>query len=397
VIAQLAIESATRSVPPSWRLEPFRRVAWERGVRNAQLSDQALSLSSTGRLYERTDETDRQFGSEQSARNAWVVRPGDLVVNPMWLFGGAIGVSDRRGAVSPDYRVYALSPRLHPRFVHHLLRSSPYRDQYRLYMRAETTFDRRITKDDFHQMPVVIPPLAMQHAIAAYLDAETARIDELVGHRREQITLLREAVEARRSATILSSLDPVSGAGRVPDTWERPLLGVLVELHREIDLPSHDRQPGAVPVVSSGGISGMHSVAACHGPGVVTGRYGTIGDVYYVEGPYWPLNTTLYVSDFRGNHPRWVYHLLAALPLNIDAEKSAVTGINRNVVGQLRSVRPPLPDQRRIADELDECEHAASEASKALARQVDLLVERRQALITAAVTGQLQISGSPPE
>jgi type I restriction enzyme S subunit len=101
--AHLAVESIARALPNEWRLVPFRRVAHERGVRNADLHEPSLSLSSTGALYKRTDETDRQFASEQSSRNAWVVHPGDLVVNPMWLFGGAIGVSDRRGAVSPDY------------------------------------------------------------------------------------------------------------------------------------------------------------------------------------------------------------------------------------------------------------------------------------------------------
>ena len=391
--AHLAITAATRFTPAEWRVEPFRRVAQERGVRNEHLSEQALSLSSAGTLYERTEETDRQFASEQSARNAWVVLPDDLVVNPMWLFGGAIGVSSRRGAVSPDYRVYVLSPKLHPMYLHHLLRSSPYRDQYRLYMRAETTFDRRITKDDFNEMPVVIPPLATQRVIADYLDAETTRIDAVVSLRRRQVTLLSEALTSRRAAMALGELDPVSGDGRIPESWERPLLGVLMELHRGVDLPSDARVDGDIPVVSSGGISGTHSVAACQGPGVVTGRYGTIGDVYYVDGPYWPLNTTLYVSDFRNNHPRWVYHLLAALPLDIDADKSAVTGINRNVVGQLRAVRPPIAEQRRIAEQLDEHGRAVAKAAATLEQQVALLLERRQALITAAVTGQFEISG----
>ena len=156
---------------------PFRRLAVERGERNISLKEQALSLSSAGALSERTEETDRQFASETSRRNGWITRPGDLVVNPMWLFGGAIGVSTRNGAVSPDYRVYRLGSALHPRFIHHLVRSTPYREQYRLYMRAETTFDRRITKDDFHDLPLIVPPLAEQRAIADYLDAETARID----------------------------------------------------------------------------------------------------------------------------------------------------------------------------------------------------------------------------
>jgi hypothetical protein len=193
----------------------------------------------------------------------------------------------------------------------HVVRSGPHADaRYLLYTLSSRPFllegegsmigvagQKRVPDEFLRDYPVLLPDLARQCAIADYLDAETARIDALVGMRRRQIELLGEAMVARRTASVLSGLDPVTGAGRTPVTWQRPLLGVLIELHRGIDLPSDNREQGAVPVVSSGGISGMHSVAALYGPGVVTGRYGTIGDVYYLEGPYWPLNTTLYVSD----------------------------------------------------------------------------------------------------
>jgi type I restriction enzyme S subunit len=134
-------------------------------------------------------------------------------------------------------------------------------------------------------------------------------------------------------------------------------------------------------------------MAACEGPGVVTGRYGTIGEVYYVDGPYWPLNTTLYVSDFRGNHPRWVYYLLRSLPLDVDSAKSAVTGINRNVIGQLRVPKPPLSSQVEVARKLDDQRRLIDAVVDPLARQVDLLAEHRQALIIAAVTGEIQVPG----
>ena len=125
---------------------------------------------------------------------------------------------------------------------------------------------------------------------------------------------------------------------------------------------------------------------------MITGRYGTIGEVFYVGKPYWPLNTTLYVKDFRGTHPRWVYHLLAAIPLDIDSQKSAVGGINRNIVGSLRVPRPSVATQRELAKCLDGVERASTEACKSLQAQIDLLYERRQALITAAVAGELAVS-----
>jgi type I restriction enzyme, S subunit len=86
----------------------------------------------------------------------------------------------------------------------------------------------------------------------------------------------------------------------MPSNWEIVQLGNVITLQRGFDLPTQNRQPGAVPIVSSSGITGTHARAQVKGPGVVTGRYGTIGEVYYIAEDFWPLNTTLYVKDFRG-------------------------------------------------------------------------------------------------
>jgi len=240
-------------------------------------------------------------------------------------------------------------------------------------------------------LEVPLPPLDEQRAIADYLDRETARIDALIAAKDRMLKLLNERWIAERSALILRDYNPVTGAGVKPDGWDIRNLGVAIALHRGHDLPAETRVAGAVPVVSSGGISGWHDRAACAPPGVVTGRYGTIGTTYYLDEPYWPLNTTLYVSEFRGNLPRWVFHMLAALPLSIDEEKSAVTGINRNVVGTLRVPVPPVTEQRYVADRLDESAASNTSVRETIGAQLNLLRERRQALITAAVTGQIEV------
>ena len=85
--------------------------------------------------------------------------------------------------------------------------------------------------------------------------------------------------------------------------------------------------------------------------------------------------------------------MLAALPLDAEKDKSAVTGINRNVIGQLRVPRPPFKDQVRIGSQLEESRSRSEKTIEKLNSQIDLLAERRQALITAAVTGELEIPG----
>lgn len=113
-------------------------------------------------------------------------------------------------------------------------------------------------------------------------------------------------------------------------SWAECQLGEILTLKRGYDLPHSNRKDGDVPVVSSSGITGYHNVAKIDGPAVVTGRYGTLGEVYYVEGECWPLNTALYVQDFKGNRPKFVYYFLQSVLKGMQSDKAAVPGVNRN-------------------------------------------------------------------
>lgn len=133
-------------------------------------------------------------------------------------------------------------------------------------------------------------------------------------------------------------------------SWRTCRLGDVLTLKRGHDLPEHSRQEGDVPVVSSSGITGRHKEAKAIAPGVVTGRYGTIGEVFYLEEDYWPLNTALYVIDFKGNDPRFSAYFLRNVLKGYQSEKAAVPGVDRNVLHEIK-VRAPSHDiQLRIVD-----------------------------------------------
>ena len=112
-------------------------------------------------------------------------------------------------------------------------------------------------------------------------------------------------------------------------------LGDVMTPHRGYDLPNAQRIDGDVPIIGSSGVSGSHNVARLHDKNVITGRYGTIGKVFYHDGPCWPLNTTLYVEDFHDNNARYVAYLLEAIlasPVINGGDKSTVPGIDRNAL-----------------------------------------------------------------
>jgi type I restriction enzyme S subunit len=132
--------------------------------------------------------------------------------------------------------------------------------------------------------------------------------------------------------------------------WRDTTLGEVIELKRGYDLPQQQRIPGRVPLVSSSGVTDHHATAMVKGPGVVTGRYGTLGQVFFVAEDFWPLNTTLYVRDFKGNDPRFISYFLRGLDFQAYSDKAAVPGLNRNHLHQAR-VRIPndVNEQRAIA------------------------------------------------
>lgn len=135
-------------------------------------------------------------------------------------------------------------------------------------------------------------------------------------------------------------------------SWKSLPLGAVATLQRGFDLPADLRKDGPFPVISSGGFTGCHFEAKVSGPGVVTGRYGSIGEVYFVEGDYWPLNTTLWVKDFHGNDPKFIFHLLRTFDFKKFSDKTGVPDVNRNDLHKVLVSCPPLDVQKRIVEYL---------------------------------------------
>ena len=152
--------------------------------------------------------------------------------------------------------------------------------------------------------------------------------------------------EIEREYVVLTGAEDRDAVGR----WRETTLGNVVELKRGFDLPQRERIDGDIPVVSSSGVIGRHRQSKIAGPGVVTGRYGTLGQVFYIEDDFWPLNTALYVQDFKGNDPRFISFLLKSLDVSKYADKAAVPGLNRNHLHR-EIVRVPsrIVEQRAVA------------------------------------------------
>ena len=204
-------------------------------------------------------------------------------------------------------------------------------------------------------MVLLTPSLPEQQRIGHYF----ARLDNLITlHQRkyDKLCVLKKSMLDKMFPKG-GSLYPEIRFSGFTDPWEQRKLGEVAPLQRGFDLPVSQMISGPYPVVMSNGVGGWHSKYAVKGPGVVTGRSGTIGGLQYIEGDFWPHNTSLWVTSFNSNEPKFIYWLYSSLNLERFGSGSGVPTLNRNDVhDQLIGVPCNIAEQRRIGaffDRLD--------------------------------------------
>ncbi|MCW5805913.1 MAG: restriction endonuclease subunit S [Deltaproteobacteria bacterium] len=328
------------------------------------------------------------------------VRKGQLVVHAMDAFAGAIGISDSDGKCTPEYVVCnARGPSVHLPYVAQALRVAA-RDGFILAscpsVRERAPRFRWANLGDFL---VPLPPPEEQAAIVRFLDYANRRIDQFIRSKKKLIALLNEQKQAIIHRAVTRGLDPnvklknsgVPWLGEVPAHWELRRLKYATSLQRGYDLPSDLRVAGPYPVVSSGGLIDTHHEFRAEGPGVVLGRYGSTEAVFYVETNFWPHNTSLFVTNFHGNSPRWAYYLLRSISKGAHSGKSAVPGVDRKDLHEIVVPVPPTWEQEKISGLLPVMVADVEASLRTLEREIELGREYRTRLVADVVTGQFDV------
>ena len=223
--------------------------------------------------------------------------------------------------------------------TYHAWRGAPDANPYE----DEPGFSKSATLEEIGEHGHVLTP-------GRYVGATVTEDDDVPFEERFrelQDTLNEQFAEADDPSTLIR--EKLGGSVRM-DYSSNDRLGDVIESKRGYDLPTAQRQPGSVPIISSSGPSGVHDKAKVTGPGVVTGRYGTIRQVFYVESDFWPLNTSLYVRDFKGHDPRFIYYFLQGIDWERFNDKSGVPGINRNHAHNAFVTIPPADGHQVIAE-----------------------------------------------
>ncbi|MCU4549328.1 restriction endonuclease subunit S [Acinetobacter baumannii] len=126
-------------------------------------------------------------------------------------------------------------------------------------------------------------------------------------------------------------------------------LGQILMFQRGFDITKKEQTFGRIPIVSSSGISSYHSEFKVEGPGVVIGRKGTLGTVHFIAQNFWPHDTTLWIKDFKGNDPKFIYYFLQTLHLEKFDTGSSNPTLNRNHVHKIKVLFPNIVIQKKIA------------------------------------------------
>ena len=171
----------------------------------------------------------------------------------------------------------------------------------------------------------------------------------------------------------------------LPSGWKVVKLEKVAPLQRGYDLPTDNIKEGLYPVVYSNGILRFHNEFKAKGPGVITGRSGTIGKVVYVEEDYWPHNTSLWVTNFYDNNPKFIYYMYINLNLARFSAGSGVPTLNRNDIHAQTIPLPPLDEQEKIAEILSTWDEAINLTINLIESKKQFKKALMQNLLTAKV------------
>ncbi len=219
---------------------------------------------------------------------------------------------------------------------------------------------------------VCVPPVADQRALADVLTS----LDDKIEQNRRTSRALEELARATFKAWFVD-FEPVkakaagvsgfpgmpsatfatlpnrfteSRIGPTPHCWQVGSLEDILELQRGFDLPKDSRREGPYPVLSASGINGYHDEYRVKGPGVTTGRSGVLGRVLFCDSDFWPLNTSLWVKEYRHSNPWHAYYLLQSVDLSQFNAGSAVPTLNRNHLRGIPVVVPSTPALSAFAE-----------------------------------------------
>lgn len=416
-------------IPAHWGVRRFRYVFSESSEKiTEEVVGDMLSVSGyRGVEVKRYDDEGRRR-TDDELFGYRIVRPGQLVVNTMWLNYAGLGVSEYEGHVSPAYRSYWIDSGVDRRFIHHLMRSGTYVQGYTQLLTGVRPNSLQMGRDDLMVFPVLLPTKPEQIQIAHFLDRETSHIDALIKEQQRLIELLKEKRQAAISSAVTKGLDPsvrmkdsgVEWLGEVPEHWEIKQLKQVVDPSSSITYGIVQAGPefeGGIPYIRTSDMSGAELPVSGYPltspdidesyarsrvyPGdIVMSIRASVGKCLLVPDELKVANLTQGTAKISAGQDIERAFLLAFLNssatqnyFDLMAKGATFKEITLDALRRTPVLLPPMGEQAEISNFLCGCIGVLDETCKQASQSVSLLQERRSALISAAVTGKIDVRG----
>jgi len=313
----------------------------------------------------------------EGAKKSRAVKVGDFIISNSMSYGKPY-ILKIDGFIHDGWFVLRLNKNLvNADYFYYLLSSNYIREQYDAL--ATGAIVQNISSDLIKKVKFKLPPLPEQERIVAKLDKAFEAIDKVKANAEQNLTNAKELFES----TLYSLCNDKKA------NWTTGRLDNYFVLQRGFDLPKQDRKKGQYPLVSSNGITDFIDTYKIKRPVVVTGRSGTIGSVHYVDENSWPLNTTLYVKDFKDNVPKYIFYYLKSLNLAEYSSGAGVPTLNRNYIHEIIISFPLQSEQQKIVEKLDVLQEQTKQLEQIYTQKIKECDELKQSILQKAFRGEL--------
>ncbi len=387
-------------IPDDWDMIRGRGCFKENKDKNAGLQQRRLLQFCYGNII-RKERQEIHQDEEETIKKYTIVKPGDIIINGLNLnydfVTQRVGLATEDGAITSAYLSVRCRDIYSPDYAAYVLRML---DARKVFNGMGTGIRMTLGYREFSRMNFPLPPKHEQDRIASYLDAKVSALDRLSELTWRQAGLLAEYRERL-------ILDAVTGADcqerrdvglswvkSIPAHWETIRLKYICTFKAGKNLTSADINPdkGAYQVYGGNGIRGYYGKHNVDGPCLVIGRQGALsGNVHRIKEKIWATDHAVITKTNPSLNIDYAYYMLTAMNLNRYAgDKAAQPGIAVSIIKDLRGILPPIDEQKRIADYLDDKTEKISRLNAILLRKTALLKEYRTRLIYDAVTGHIE-------